>query len=82
MDIYIYFGLEEDVDIDDLEEEIDEILGDKGEVTGRGMGISGGNIDVELYNETILEHFLEELRELEFPKETYYVIDGVRKNLF
>ena len=82
MDIFIYFELEGDVDIDDLEEEIDEILGDKGEVTGRGMGISGGNIDVELFDETILENFLKELRELEFPQDAYYVIDGVRNKLF
>ena len=82
MDIYIYFEPEEDVDIDDLEEEIDEILEDKGEVTGRGMGISGGNIDVELFDETILESFLKELQELEFPQDTYYVIDGVRNKLF
>lgn len=82
MDIYIYFELKEDVDIDDLEEEIDDILEDKGEVTGRGMGISGGNIDVEIFDETILENFLKELRELEFPQDTYYVIDGVRNKLF
>ena len=36
MDIFIYFGLNEDIDIDDLEENIDEILCDEGEVTGRG----------------------------------------------
>jgi len=82
MDIFIYFELEEDVDIDDLEEEIDEILGDEGEVTGRGMGISGGNIDVELFDETILEDFLKALRKLEFPQDAYYVIDGVSNNLF
>ena len=82
MDIFVYFKLEEKVDIEDLEEKIDEILGDKGEVTGRGMGISGGNIDIELFDETILENILKELRELEFPQDVYYVIDGIRNNLF
>ena len=39
MDIFIYFELNEDIDIDYLEESIDEVLGDEGEVTGRGMGV-------------------------------------------
>ena len=46
------------------------------------MGISGGNIDIELLDETILENILKELRELEFLQDTYYVIDGIRNNLF
>lgn len=82
MDIFIYFGFDEDIDIDDLEESIDEILGDEGEVTGRGMGISGGNIDVELFDESILEDFLKALQDLEFPQDTYYVINGEKNNLF
>lgn len=82
MDIFIYFGLNEDIDIDDLEENIDEILCDEGEVTGRGMGIAGGNIDVELFDESILEVFLKKLRDLEFPQDTYYVINGEKSNLF
>lgn len=82
MDIFIYFGFNEDIDIDDLEESIDEILGDEGEVTGRGMGISGGNIDVELFHESILKDFLQELQNLEFPQDTYYVINGEKNNLF
>lgn len=82
MQIFIYFELNEDIDIDDLEESIDEILGDEGEVTGRGMGISGGNLDIELFEETILEDFLKKLRELEFPQDTYYVIHGEKTNLF
>lgn len=40
------------------------------------MGISGGNLDIELFEETILEDFLKKLRELEFPQDTYYVING------
>ena len=82
MDIFIYFELNEDIDIDYLEESIDEVLGDEGEVTGRGMGVSGGNLDIELFKETILEDFLKKLRELEFPQDTYYVINGEKTNLF
>ena len=82
MDIFIYFKLNRDIDIDDLEESIEEILGDEGEVTGSGMGISGGNLDIELWDETILEDFLKKLRELEFPQDTYYVINDKKTNLF
>lgn len=82
MDVFIYFEPEENVNIGDLEDEIDKILGDKGEVTGSGMGISGGNIDVELFDKNILEDFLKELRELDFPQDAYYIIDGVRNKLF
>ncbi len=81
MDIYIYFKLDEKVDIDDLEEKIDEILGTNGEVTGRGMGISGGNMDIELYDEDRLDYFLNKIRELEFPASTYYVIDDIKKSI-
>lgn len=82
MDIYIYFKLDEKIDIDDLEEKIDEILGKNGEVTGRGMGTLGGNIDIELYDENMLEYFLDQIRGLEFPASTYYVIDGIKKELY
>lgn len=79
MDIYIYFGQAED--IGDLEDKIDEVLGDRGEVTGIGIGVSGGNIDIALYDETMLEYCLDAIRKLEFPTNTYYVIDGIRKAL-
>lgn len=35
MDIFIYFGTGIEVCMDELEEQIEEILGDKGEVTRR-----------------------------------------------
>ncbi len=82
MDIYIYFKTETEIDIDGLEENIEELLEDKGEVTGRGMGISGMNIDVELYDKDILEYFLQEIRKLDFPDNTYYVINNKKIKLF
>lgn len=82
MEFYLYFAYEEAVDLDDLEEAIDALLGDTGEVTGRGMGISGGNIDIEVYDKEILVHLLEGLRRLKLPKDTYYVMNGVKKELF
>lgn len=82
MELYLYFACEEAVNLDDLEEGIDALLGGTGEVTGRGMGISGCNIDIEVYDEEMPVHFLEGLRRLKLPKHTYYVIDGVKKALF
>lgn len=82
MDIYIYFGTTKEIDIDELEENIEEILQDNGEVTGCGRGINGGNIDIELLEETELEFFLCELKKLNFPEDTYLVIDGKRRNLY
>lgn len=82
MDIYIYFNLNYNIDLDEFEETIDEMLDVNGEVTGRGIGISGANIDIELYDNAILESFLEKLRTVGFPQDTYYVIDNTRYNLF
>lgn len=82
MDIYIYFSLENEVDIDEMEDKIDEILGNKGEVTGSGMGIMGGNIDIEIYDTTIIDILLEELTKLGLPYDTYLITDGVKKNLY
>lgn len=84
MEIFIYFKLNPDtnIDRDELEDEIDEFLDGKGEVTGGGAGIDGANIDVELFDESIKERLLERLRELPFSEDTYYVIDGVSTRLF
>lgn len=82
MEIYIYFGSKEEVNIGDLEDKIDEILDDKGEVTGSGMGTNGGNLDIEVYDKNIFDNLLIELTKLEFPNDTYLIIDGIKKNLY
>lgn len=82
MDIYIYFKPEKEIDIDKLEENIEELLGDKGEVTGRGIGVSGMNIDVEIYDKDILDYFLQEIKTLDFPDNTYYVFNDMKKSLY
>ncbi|MBR1854189.1 MAG: hypothetical protein IJ794_13780 [Lachnospiraceae bacterium] len=84
MEIFIYFQMKPDTNIDrnELEDAIDEFLDGKGEVTGGGAGIDGANIDVELFDEGIKGRLIERLRELPFAEDTYYVVDGVRTRLF
>ena len=82
VEVYIYFVLNDEVLIDELEDNIDELLGCNGEVTGSGMGIKGGNIDIEIYDKNFLDILVKELHSLKLPKDTYLVIDGKRKNLF
>lgn len=84
MYIYLYFTLNTEVAIDKLEEKIKAILDGKGEVIGSGKSIvvETGNIDVKLFDKTILECFLEELQKMDFPQDTVYFIGDVKKRLF
>ena len=85
MDIFIYYNIKLEVDRDIIEDQIDDFLGEKGEVTGGGSGISGGNIDIEIYdkvNENIVKELKGFLQELQLPNNTYLVVNGVRENLF
>ena len=85
MDIFIYYNMKLEVDRDIIEDQIDDFLGEKGEVTGGGSGISGGNIDIEIYdkvNESIVKELKGFLQELQLPDNTYLVVNGVRENLF
>jgi hypothetical protein len=45
----------------DLEDVIDDVLGERGETTGGGWGNRGGNVDVELYDDADWERTLGEL---------------------
>jgi len=85
MDIFIYYNIKLEVDRYIIEDQIDDFLGEKGEVTGGGSGISGGNIDIEIYdkvNENIVKELKGFLQELQLPNNTYLVVNGVRENLF
>ena len=82
MDIFVYFSLSEEIYLGELEDTIDDLLGDNGEVTGSGIGINGGNIDIEIYDKTVLDILIEELRKQNLPSDTYLVIDGNRKDLY
>ncbi len=68
-----------------IEDELDKILGDKGEVTGGGSGISGSNIDIDIYEGSAAD-FLEPIRtvlqELDVPDDTVIVIGEERFQVY
>jgi len=43
--------LPDSLDRDDVEDAIADALGERGEITGAGTGISGWNLDVELFED-------------------------------
>ena len=77
--ISIYFYSNLSIGRSGIEDNLDEILGDKGEVTGGGSGISGSNIDIDIYEGSAAD-FLEPIRsilkELDVPDDTVIVIDN------
>lgn len=78
----VYFGLDVNVEIDELEDALGEVLGDEGEVTGSGIGIKGGNIDIEFNNQSQIDDIVKALRKFNLPLDTYYIIDKVKTNLY
>ena len=47
----------------DLEYDVEEFIGDAGEVTGGGSGVQGFNIDLQLNDDQDLEHWVIRLRD-------------------
>ena len=75
--IFIYFfSKRENIDSDDVEDAINDVLGEKGEVTGAGSGASGSNLDVQVYGNPLdfLDMMRSVLRELEVPVDTVVAI--------
>lgn len=85
MDIFIYSSKPLPQGRGALEDDIDVLLGDAGEVTGGGIGQAGWNVDVEIYDTSDAEEELEKLREFlrqwPVPSDTYLVVDGKREAL-
>lgn len=79
--ISIYFNSKLSIGRSAIEDDLDDILGDKGEVTGGGSGISGSNIDIDIYD-GIAADFLEPikniLQEMKVPSDTVIVIENER----
>lgn len=84
--VYIYFKrLPEGYWLDDIEEDLEAILGDVGELTGSGFGESGGNIDIEFFNdmdEVVLQEIKQYLLGCGFDEDTVWDINGERVKLF
>ena len=81
--VYIYFQeLPADYTLGDIEDDLDDLLGDMIEVTGTGLGITGGNIDIEYYEKSdALHKILSYLMSCGFDSETILDINGDRKKL-
>ena len=83
--IEIYFFSKLSTGRSAIEDDLDEILGDKGEVIEGGSGISGSNIDIEIYEGSAYD-FIESiktlLQDLEVPKDTAIVIDEKQLSVY
>ena len=54
--IYIYYKrIPDGYARDDIEDKLEELLDGRGEVTGSGIGIDGGNIDIEIESNEVLD---------------------------
>ena len=83
--IFIYFFSKlENIDRDDVEDAINDALGEEGEVTGSGSGVSGSNLDIEVYSNpfAFLDTIRNILRELEVPLDTVIAIGQERFPVF
>ena len=60
--LYIYSAGDAPEARQDLEDDLEEILGDMAEVSGGGQGERGWNIDIELYVPENLESAIDQIR--------------------
>ncbi len=81
--VYIYFQeLPADYTLGDLEDDLDDLLAGIGEVTGAGLGNTGGNIDIEFSEDSdSLHKIVSYLLSCGFDSETILDINGDRKKL-
>ncbi len=83
MELFIYFPISFQEARDELEDSIQDFLGDRGEVTGGGAGVSGSNIDLEIFEEeqAVLNGIRKLLRSLGAPPETTLILSGKKEAL-
>ncbi|MDE6220168.1 MAG: hypothetical protein K2G51_07065 [Lachnospiraceae bacterium] len=81
--VYIYFQeLPADYALGDIEDDLDDLLAGVGEVTGAGLGNTGGNIDIEFSEESdALQTVISCLLSCGFDGETILDINGTRQKL-
>jgi hypothetical protein len=62
----------------DIEDLIEDILGERGAVTGGGEGGIGGNIDIEIFEDADTERLMSEIVQAisdRLPNNAYYVFE-------
>lgn len=62
MDVFLYFP-EADLALDELEEIVERVVSEDGEVTGSGIGQTGGNLDIEIWGAVDFQAVLRTLAE-------------------
>jgi hypothetical protein len=53
MDVFLYFYERLPFGLDEVEDALDQALGDSGEVTGTGVGEKGSNVDIRINDESM-----------------------------
>lgn len=85
MQLFIYYFSPLGVSRGDIEAELESLLGSRGEVTGGGGGLTGGNIDLEFESDDpdkVVEEIRQLLRSLSLPTNTVLDVEGQRLNLY
>jgi hypothetical protein len=85
MQVFIYYYTQLGRPRGEIEAELDTLLDGRGEVTGGGGGISGGNIDVEIDCDDpsqVVEELRQLLRKLSLPANTILDVEGRRLSLY
>jgi hypothetical protein len=85
MQVFIYYYSQLGVPRGEIESQIEEFLGNRGEVTGGGGGATGGNIDIEIESdepEEVVKELHRFLRSLRLPTNTMLDVEGQRTKLY
>lgn len=83
MDVFLYFP-EADLALDELEEIVERVVAEDGEVTGSGIGQTGGNLDIEIWGavdfQAVLRTLAEEFVAVGVPGEAeFHLVDEDRR---
>ena len=85
MQVFIYYYSKLGAPRGDVEAELEALLEGRGEVTGGGGGVSGGNIDLELDCDDpaqVVQEIRQLLRKLSLPANTVLDVEGCRLGLY
>jgi hypothetical protein len=85
MGVFLYSSKALKTGRDELEDDINEFLSNKGYVTGAGAGIDGWNLDIEIIDDDDSEAVLDDLKGFlknwPVPDEAYLDVNGKRHDI-